>query len=199
MQTISQTIRTTLCALVVATSSVASFAQDTTPQFVQLSDGFILQEKSHKLLETDARHGKVQAQSVPNELRRALKSSSSIAFPTEHSKVIDGREFVMVVVNQSSSDNPTGYCGAGEEGTLYLLRLHGSKAEIAFSTLVQSCLKNIDLLTESGNKSPYLAITWNEEGDGIQIHWLNYSRPAPLTRTYHYQDGTFVADKAPPP
>ncbi|PCE30341.1 hypothetical protein [Burkholderia ubonensis] len=177
---------------------MATFAQTPAPQFVQLSGGPILQEKSRKLLETDARHGKVQSLIIPKELQRVLRSSSSVAFPTEHSKVIDGREFAMVVVNQPSSDNPMGYCGAGEEGTLYVLRLHHGKAEVAFSTLVQSCLKNVDLFTDSGNKSPYLAIAWDEKVEGIQIHWMNYERPAPLTRTYHYQGGTFVMDQDPP-
>jgi hypothetical protein len=195
MQTTCQTIKVVMCAAIVGTFNSVAAGQTPAPQFVQLSAGPILQEKAHRLVMTDARHGKLLTLTVPAELRRALMSSSSITFPAAQATVIDGQEFVMVVVNQSSSDNPTGYCGAGEEGTLYVLRLNGNRAEQAYSTLVQSCLKNIDLFTDSGNKSPYLAITWTEDGGGFQIHWLNYTRPAPLTRIYHYKSGTFVADQ----
>jgi hypothetical protein len=195
MRTTWQTIKVAMGATIVGACSTLAVAQTPEPQFVQLSTGPILQEKTHQLVITDARHGKLRALTVSKALRRALMSSSSIAFPAARSIVISGQEFIMVVVNQSSSDNPTGYCGAGEEGTLYVLRLNGGRAEQAFSTLVQSCLKNIDLFTDSGNKSPYLAITWTEDEDGFQVHWLNYTKPEPLTRRYHYEQDRFVEDQ----
>ncbi|WP_322035266.1 hypothetical protein [Burkholderia cenocepacia] len=198
MQTTWRTIKRVLCGVFVCTLSVAALAQTPAPQFVQLSAGPIVQEHSHRLVVTDARHGKLRTLEVPGAIRRALVSSSSVAFPAARSSVIDGHEFIMVVVNQSSSDNPTGYCGAGEEGTLYVLRLDGKRAELAYSTLVQSCLKNIDLFTDSGNKSPYLAIAWTDGGDGFWIHWANYAKPEPVTRRYRYANGNFVVDSELP-
>lgn len=194
MQITWRTIKTLLCAVVVTAFTAVATAQTPEPQFVQLSKGPIVQEHSHRLVVTDARHGKLQTLEVPGEIRRALVSSSSVAFPAARSSLIDGHEFIMVVINQSSSENPTGYCGAGEEGTLYVLRIDGKRTESVYSTLVQSCLKNIDLFTDSGNKSPYLAIAWTDGGGGFRIHWENYAKPESLTRQYRYANGRFIVD-----
>lgn len=198
MQTTWRTIKTALCGMVVGAFSAVAIAQTPEPQYVQLSAGPIVQQHAHRLVVTDARHGKLRTLEVPGAIRRALMSSSSVAFPAARSRIIDGHEFLMVVINQSSSDNPTGYCGAGEEGTLHVLRLDGKRAEPVYSTLVQSCIKNIDLFTDSGNKSPYLAIAWTEAGDGFRIHWANYAKPEPLTRQYRYANGTFIVDSELP-
>ncbi|MBU9676245.1 hypothetical protein KTF37_05235 [Burkholderia multivorans] len=198
MQTTWRTIKLALCAVVVGALSAAATAQTPAPQFVQLSTGLIVQEHSHRLVMTDARHGKLRTLEMPGEIRRALMSSSSVAFPAARSSMIDGHEFIMVVINQSSSDNPTGYCGAGEEGTLYVLRLDGKRAEPVYSTLVQSCLKNIDLFTDSGNQSPYLAIAWTDGERGFRIHWANYAKPESLTRQYRYANGRFIVDSELP-
>lgn len=198
MQITWRTIKGSLYAAIVGIFCAGAIAQTPEPQFVQLSAGPIVQEHSHRLVVTDTRHGKLRTLEVPSAIRRALMASSSVAFPAARSRVIDGHEFVMVVINQSSSDNPTGYCGAGEEGTLYVLRLDGKHAEPVYSTLVQSCLKNIDLYTDSGNKSPYLAIAWTDGGDGFRIHWENYAKPESLTRQYRYANGRFTVDSERP-
>ncbi|WP_159086715.1 hypothetical protein [Burkholderia sp. NRF60-BP8] len=198
MQTTWRTIKRALCGVVLGAFSAVAMAQTPEPQFVQLSTGPIVQEHAHRLVVTDARHGKVRTLEVPGAIRRALMASSSVAFPAARSRVIDGHEFLMVVINQSSSDNPMGYCGAGEEGTLYVLRLDGKRAEPIYSTLVQSCIDNIDLFTDSGNKSPYLAIAWTEGGDGFRIRWANYGKPEPLARQYRYTNGNFIVDSELP-
>ncbi|WP_175897396.1 hypothetical protein [Burkholderia pseudomultivorans] len=194
MQTRWRTIKAAVCAAIVGGSRVAAIAQTPEPQFVQLRAGPIVQEHSRSLVVTDTQHGKSTTLAVPDVMRRALKSSSSIVFPAGRSRMIEGHEFILVVVNQSSSDNPTGYCGAGDEGTLYVLRLDRKPAVPVYSTLVQSCIENIDLYTDSGNRSPYLAIAWLDHGEGFQIHWSNYTESESLTRQYHYRHGRFVAD-----
>ncbi|WP_321783967.1 hypothetical protein [Burkholderia pyrrocinia] len=82
----------TLLARVTTAYGVASFAEAPMPEFVQLSAGSVLKERAHRLIITDVRHGSSRGLIVPGELHRALTSSSSNAFPAEHSRVVDGRD-----------------------------------------------------------------------------------------------------------
>jgi hypothetical protein len=182
-----------LVLLVALSASVAStFAEVPSPTQINLAGGRLVQQKDNRLFTVDAARHKVSTIQVPPALKRALKTSSSIAFPVDHSRLIDGNEYVLVVVNQSSSSNPTGFCGAGEEGTLYALELHDGEAVPRFSLPVQSCLKDLDLASDSNQKSGYLAITWTDTPVGIQIRWDIYGDKSDVSRLYKYQNGQFI-------
>lgn len=173
-------------------TSASALAEVPPPTQIDLAGGRLVQQKDSRLFTVDAEKHKVLPIQVPPALRRALKTSSSIAFPADHSRLIDGNEYILVVVNQSSSSNPTGYCGAGEEGTLYALELHDSAAVPRFALPVQSCLKDLDLASDSNQKSGYLAITWKDAPVGIQVRWDVYGDKSDVSRFYKYQGGQFI-------
>jgi hypothetical protein len=173
-------------------TGASALAEVPSPTQIELKGGRLVQQKDNRLFMVDAAKHKVLPIKVPPALKRALKTSSSIAFPADHSRLIEGSEYILVVVNQASSSNPMGYCGAGEEGTLYALELHDSAAAPHFSLPVQSCLKDLDLASDSNQKSGYLAITWKDAPIGIQVRWDIYGKASDVSRFYRYQDGQFV-------
>nr|WP_175803153.1 hypothetical protein [Burkholderia anthina] len=184
---------TTWCVCAAALAITASaFADTDAPASVRLSNGHALQQDGKRLVEVDAAHRRTTTVRLPIALRRAVASASSIGFPSASSKVIDGKEFVLVLVNQSSSDNPMGYCGAGEEGTLYALQVSGNVATSRYAMPVHSCLNDISLDTDVNNRSPYGAIEWRDDPPGFRIAWTYIGHAGPATREYRYDGTTFV-------
>lgn len=182
--------RIAFSAMLITAYPVAT-AEVPAPKQVDLTGERRLQQNDKQLLEIDTVKGKVSSIRLPKSLDRAFRRSSSIVFPVDHSQLIEEKEYVLVVVNQPSSPNPTGYCGAGEEGTLYVLELQGSNALPRFSSLVQSCLKNYILASEYGQKSGYLAITWKNAPIGIHIQWDIHGDINGSSRFYRYENGQF--------
>ena len=195
MLTTSWAIKALVIAMALSGVSAIGFAELPAPTQVELASGRRVQQKDNRLYEIDAGKQKVSLLELPPALKRAIATSSSVAFPDDHSRLIEGKEYFLMVVNQSSSSNPAGYCGAGEEGTLYALELRDGAAMPRFSTLVQSCLKDFDLASDSGMKSGYLAIKWKDSPIGVQVHWDIYGNASDVSRFYRYERGAFVADK----
>jgi hypothetical protein len=191
MQIMLQGTKLVIAFLMLATT--ASFAGElvSTPKQVVLVTGNAVQQKNGQLYEVDAVKHKVSPVRVPAALGRELKKSSSIVFPDDHSRVIDGKEYLLVVINHPSGSNPTGYCGAGEEGSLYVLELNGDAAASRFSLPVRSCLKDYDLANDSGQKSEYSAIEWQNSPWGIKVKWDIYGDASDVSRLYIYQSGKF--------
>lgn len=191
MQTIRTTIKRVAVIAAIGTMTTLAIAEETPPTVVELSGGRLFQQSAHRLYEVNAAQHKVRPLRVPATFKHSLTSASSIVFPVSRSKMIDGKEYVLVVVNQASSANPTGFCGVGEEGTLYVLDLHDLTADPRFSLPVQSCLKTIDLSSD-GMKSPYSAIAWSESPIGVQVSWELDAKGNKATRTFRYESGKFV-------
>lgn len=192
MRTISLEIKRWLCLMTLSMITSMAFAKASSPTVIYLSGGRLVQQRDNLLFAADAQKRNVLRVKVPPALGKALKTSSSIVFPADHSRLIDGKEYILVVVNQPSSSNPTGYCGAGEEGVLYVLELHDRTAIPIFSLLVQSCLKDIDLASDSNQKSGYLSIAWQQAPIGISVHWDIYGNASDVSRFYKYQGGRFI-------
>ncbi|KKL35479.1 hypothetical protein WR30_17350 [Burkholderia contaminans FFH2055] len=172
-----------------------AFAETEAPTSVRLANGLELQQDGKRLVEVDIAHHRSTAVQLPTVLRRAVASASSIGFPSASTKVVDGKELVLVVVNQSSSNNPMGYCGAGEESTLYVLQIKGNVAAPKYSMPVQSCLHSVSLDTDVNNRSPWLAIEWLDDPPGFKVTWTNIDDAGPATREYRYNGSTFVQSK----
>lgn len=182
-----------LAAVLLLVSSLA-IAETPSPDAVALAGGRVLLHRGKKLVEVDAITKKELVLHFPVSVKRAVSSASSVGFPSDRSRIINGKEYMLIVVNQSSSNNPMGYCGAGEEGTLYVLQIEGIKADLRFSLPVQSCLKSIALDTETGTQSPYLAIAWNDAPTGIKVAWEHNAEKGRTNQIYRFQGGTFVAE-----
>ncbi|WP_176317803.1 hypothetical protein [Burkholderia vietnamiensis] len=183
-----------LCAVALSIAACA-FAETAAPNSIRLSNGREMQQDGKHLVEVDVGHHRSATVQLPPALRRAVASASSIGFPSASSKVVDGKEFVLVVVNQSSSNNPLGFCGSGEEGTLYVLQMKGNVAASKYAMPVQSCLNSVSLDTDVNNRSPYLAIEWLDGSPGFKIAWTNIDDAGPATREYRYNGSTFVESK----
>ncbi|ORT80207.1 hypothetical protein B7G54_35250 [Burkholderia puraquae] len=187
-----------LAALALLASNAAVvFAETPTPESVRLANGHEIEWASPRLFEVDAARHRKSAVNVPAALRRALADASSVAFPSNRSKQIDGNDYLLVVVNRASNSRPTGYCGAGEEGTLYVLELHGTRAVPRFMLPVQSCVDSVSLETDGGAQSPYLAIAWCDDPAGIDIRWEYLARGGATHRVYRFVNGTFVEAEVP--
>ncbi|WP_124457111.1 hypothetical protein [Burkholderia sp. Bp8992] len=194
--TIPAALKCTTLVLLVSHAVIVS-AETPAPESVRLANGHAIEWARPRLIEVDAAGKKTSALSVPAALRRALADASSVAFPSDRAKRIDGNDHVLVVINRSSSSRPTGYCGAGEEGTLYVLALRGSRAVPRFSLPVQSCLDSVSLETESGTQSPYRAIAWRDAPAGIDIRWESVAHGGATHRVYRFVNGTFAEVDVP--
>ncbi|WP_446903965.1 hypothetical protein [Burkholderia sp. YIM B11467] len=183
-------------ALLAANAAVAC-AETPAPESVQLANGHAIEWARPRLLEVDAARHRTSVLSVPAALRRALADASSVAFPSDRSKRLDGNDYVLVVVNRASSSRPTGYCGAGEEGALYVLELRGARAVPRFSLPVQSCLDSVSLETDGGTQSPYRAIAWRDAPAGIDIRWEYLAHGGATHRVYRFVNGTFAEVEVP--
>lgn len=192
MRIMSPGIKQLAFFLMLSVSGTSVFAKVPSPVQVDLEGGRFVQQKDHRLYIVDAGKREVFPVQVPTPLNRVLKTSSSIGFPADHSRLIGGKEYILLVVNQSSSNNPMGYCGAGEEGTLYVLELRNNIAKPSFSVPVQSCLNDLDLATDSNQRSEYLAIEWKVDPIGIQINWDVYGSKNDVSHFYRYLDGQFI-------
>lgn len=195
-RTISIASRAAALALSVSSVSVAC-AETLAPESVRLANGHAIEWARPRLLDVDATGKRTSALSVPAALRRALADASSVAFPSNRSQRIDGNDYVLVVVNRSSNSRPTGYCGAGEEGALYVLELRGARAVPRFSLPVQSCLDSVSLETDGGAQSPYLAIAWRDAPAGIDIRWEYLAHGGATHRVYRFVNGTFAEVEVP--
>ena len=110
---------------------------------------------------------KAKTQTEPDVLRR------------ENTLTVSKKQYRLVIESRpSNSENPQGYCGAGEEITLTVFRGNGKKT--IFSKLIASCLKNIELTdwaNVSADKFGSLDISTNP----ITIGWLSYENASPAT------------------
>ncbi len=88
-----------------------------------------------------------------------------------------------------------GFCGAGEESTLYVLQVNDTAADPRFSMPVQSCLHSVSLYTYGDYRSPWLAIEWIENPLGLKIAWTNIDDAGNATREYRYNGSTFMRSK----
>ncbi|WP_186074517.1 hypothetical protein [Burkholderia gladioli] len=186
------------CVIAVAVSgAVNAFADEQAPTSVRLSNGHEVQqaEDGKRLVELDMAHHRTITMKLPTALRRAVASASGIGFPSATSKLVDGKEFVLVVVSQSSSNQPMVFCGAGEESTLYVLQVNDTAADPRFSMPVQSCLHSVSLYTDGDYRSPWLAIEWIENPLGLKIAWTNIDDAGNATREYRYNGSTFMRSK----
>lgn len=165
-------------------------AEESLPHSVQLSDHKILSTKARELDLGDG-HGNATKIRLPAELRKAVSKSSAIIFPEANSRPIDGREFALVVVETPSANEPTRYCGAGVESKLYAIQIDGTSTSIAFSKLIQSCLKNIDL-TSDGVEPSYRSVSWSAHPVGIRISWMYDENGKGSTHIFQYDNGKFV-------
>ncbi|MDN7881226.1 hypothetical protein [Burkholderia aenigmatica] len=192
----SMVLKLAALALLASSTAVAS-AETPAPESVRLANGHEIEWVRPGLFEVDVARHKKSALSVPVELRRVLADASSVAFPSDRLKRIDGKDYLLVVVNRSSNVRPTGYCGAGEEGALHVLELHGARAVPRFSLPVQSCIDSVSLETNDGAQSPYLAIAWRDDPAGIDIRWEYLAHGGPTHRFFRFVNGSFVEAEVP--
>ncbi len=192
MRNISLGVKRWFFLMTLGVLNSVAFSKSSAPTVIHLSGDRFIQQHGNSLFVVAAQTRSELPIKVPLALRKSLETSSSIAFPADESRLIDGNEYILIVVNQASSRNSTGYCGAGEEGTLYVLELHERTAVSRFSLPVQSCLKDIDLASDSNQKSGYLSIVWQEAPIGIRVRWDIYGNATDVSHFYKYQGGRFI-------
>jgi len=80
--------------------------------------------------------------------------------------------FVFIARIPSKSPQSTGYCGAGYEDHLILLRYEGKKIVLLDDFLLQSCLKSI-VLDNDGDADILKSLTIDYENHAIGFRWIS--------------------------
>jgi hypothetical protein len=158
--------------------------------FTALDDGRLITLTGSRLT-AKAQDSAQNAVSIDRSVRDSLRTASSVVFPEGRALHIDDSDYFMLVVNRPSATNPQGYCGAGEEGNLYVLKLKQNVANVALSLRLQSCLQNVELASD-GVQSPYKSIKWTSSPPGVRIDWENDGKGQAVTKTYRLQGSVFV-------
>lgn len=138
-----------------------------------------------------ARNRAQHAVSIDQSVRDNLRAASSVVFPEGKALHVDDTDYFMVVVNQPSATNPQGYCGAGEECNLYVLKLKQNAAIVALSLRLQSCLQNVELASD-GVQSPYKSVKWTLSPPGVRINWEDNGKGQAVSKTYRLHGSSFI-------
>lgn len=178
--------------------SISAYAyQYDSPKYVELRDGRVLQYIDNKLIVLNDNGSQRMVLHIPILLRKTLLTASSFTFPTTHSKVIDGEEYVLTVINHRSNRRPNQYCASGDEAVLYMLRIKDGTAEPVFSLLVESCMQDIHLERNPARLSRHIGIDWGINPVGIRIDWSYHGDWVPVTQYFFYCNGEFVRKPCP--
>ena len=178
-------------ALFFGLSSVA-IAQKDLPQAIVTSNRNLLIFQGHNLYLTSP--GKPEAFHVINvseDLHRAMSTASTVFFPESRSLNFAGKEYVLIIISHPSSSQPQGFCGAGEEDVLYVAELGQRMVETRYKSLINSCLKNIELESD-GTASPFKSIAWTSSPAGFRVAWLSDAQGAESVQTYKIDAGKFM-------
>lgn len=95
---------------------------------------------------------------------------------------------VAVVRVPSNRKNPSGYCGAGHEDHLAYFTVAGKKLVLNDSKLIQSCLKSISLVSDSGN-DPKDAISFDRQSSSIRFQSSSPPDFDSRDHSYRIKDG----------
>ena len=88
MLTTSWAIKAVVVATVLSGISVIGFAEIPAPTQIDLASGRRVQQKENRLYEVDASEHKISVIQLPPAFKRAIATSSSIAFPDDHSRLV---------------------------------------------------------------------------------------------------------------
>ncbi|MEH3021403.1 MAG: hypothetical protein PGN19_01570 [Pseudomonas oryzihabitans] len=100
---------------------------------------------------------------------------------------IHGKQYIAIITQHPSSENPLGYCGAGNETYLKVYELYKMKFKLSDSMLLESCLKGI-LMTDNHKKiKDRNAVSIS--GKTITIHWEQRDQDVDFTESYSLENG----------
>lgn len=91
-------------------------------------------------------------------LQHRIAAADSLLLITTASFPLGTGQGVVAVARVPSSTNPMGYCGAGHEDYLVLIKVTETQLLLLDEHLVQSCVGNLSIETESGDNDPQVAI-----------------------------------------
>lgn len=116
----------------------------------------------------------------------SLLAAADEAYTIPQTAVLsEGAQAAIAIVRiPSNRKNPSGYCGAGHEDYLAFFTVAGKKLVLNDSKLIQSCLKSISLVSDSGN-DPKNAISFDRHSSSI--HFQSSSPPAFDSRDHSYR------------
>lgn len=197
LNSLKRTARVFFVHILCGFSISAHAYQYDSPEYVDLRDGRVLQYIDNELTVLKDNGSQRMVLHIPILLRKTLLTASSFTFPTTHSRVIDGEEYVLTLISHRSNRRPNQYCSSGNEVVLYVLRIKDGTAEPVFSLLVESCMKDIHLERSPVRLSRYIEIDWGINPVGIQIDWLYHGDWLPVTRYFFYCNGEFVQKPCP--
>jgi hypothetical protein len=189
MQTMSNSINKLSIFFLLFLVTTAAFADGGVINEVAISAGRHVDFRYGKLFIIDKSSDRpIRA---PAELASALKNSLEIIFPESDSRLLGGKDVILLVTKVPSSKVPNGYCGAGTEDTLHALEIDGDHASSIFSIIVGSCLKNIELIS-NGVDPPFKSIRWIGDPPRISVSWSSDRSGLQRTHTYAFVQRKFL-------
>ena len=192
LNSLKRTVQAFLVQILYGFSISTHAYQYNSSEYVGLRDGRVLQYINNELTVLKDNGSQRMVLQIPVMLRKKLLTASSFTFPTMHSKIIDGEEYVLTVINHRSHRRPNHYCSSGDEGVLYVMRIKDDTAEPVFSLIVESCMKDIHLERSAAQSSRHIGIDWGINPVGIKIDWSYHGDWIPVTRYFFYRNGEFV-------
>lgn len=108
-----------------------------------------------------------------------LKKSEEILPFHSGNSTANGSPFLTAIIRiRSAPDSPDGRCGAGHEDYVLLIGIDGNTARLNDQMLIQSCLKDISLVSDKGSSpkdavfpssAPYIASFQSSSAPGFEI------------------------------
>lgn len=97
------------------------------------------------------------------------------------------KQYIAIVTQHPSSENPLGYCGAGNEAFLKIYELYKIKFKLSDSMLVESCLQGIILAEDHKKIKDRNSISIS--GKTITIHWEQRDQDVDFIESYSVENG----------
>ena len=113
----------------------------------------------------------VNMSSLDSATKRVIDRSDE-ALSLFSQKINNVNYVVFIARIPSKSPQSTGYCGAGYEDHLILLRYEEKKIVLLDDFLLQSCLKSI-VLDNDGDADILKSLTIDQENHAISFRWIN--------------------------
>jgi len=98
-----------------------------------------------------------------------------------------GKQYIAIITQHPSSENPLGYCGAGNETFLKIYELYKMKFKFSDSMLIESCLKGILMAEDYKKIKDRNSISIS--GKTITIHWEQRDQDVDFIESYSLENG----------
>lgn len=165
------------------------------PRLTVNSQLFVLEHKGAAPTGAPQHDVSVTRLRADNALSRATQQATTLFVLGGRSFDIDGQRYMVLATSRPSTNtNGHGYCGAGTEDELLLVRWVPQQhlLKLQDSMLVQSCLQSITLASDQGTQLE-AALGQPSQLDPLELTWLTHPKNEGRSRRYKVVAGKWQA------